>query len=69
MSTHKGVDLAPHSVVGLVRQVRDTTGVREEEEPAKLVERLDKASTAYDMEISAKETKLTTNNMIFFFKC
>ena len=35
----------------------------EEEELAKLVERLDKASTAYDgMEISAETTKLMTNN-------
>ena len=34
----------------------------EEEELAKLVERLDKASTAYGMEISAKKTKLMTNN-------
>ena len=34
----------------------------EEEEQAKLVERLDKASTAYGMEISAKKTKLMTNN-------
>ena len=30
----------------------------EEEEPAKLVERLDKASTDYAMEISAEKTKL-----------
>ena len=29
---------------------------------AKLAERLDKASTAYSMEISAEETKLMTNN-------
>ena len=33
----------------------------EEEELANLVERLDKASTAYGMEISAKKTKLMTN--------
>ena len=33
-----------------------------EEELANLVERLDKVSTAYGMEISAKKTKLTTNN-------
>ena len=32
----------------------------EEEELAKLVERLDKASTAYGMEISAEKTKLMT---------
>ena len=34
----------------------------EEEELANLVEHLDKASTAYGMEISAKKTKLMTNN-------
>ena len=36
----------------------------EEEELANLVERLDKASTAYGMEISAEKTKLITNNAI-----
>ena len=34
----------------------------EEEELANLVERLDKASTAYCMEISAEKTKLMTNS-------
>ena len=34
----------------------------EEEELANLVERLDKASTAYGMEISAEKTKLMANN-------
>ena len=34
----------------------------EEEELANIVERLDKASTAYGMEVSAEETKLMTNN-------
>ena len=34
----------------------------EEEKLANLVERLDKASTAYGMEISAEKTKLMTNN-------
>ena len=34
----------------------------EEEEMAKLVERLDKASTAYGMEIRAAKTKWMTNN-------
>ena len=33
----------------------------EEEELVNLVERLDKASTAYGMEISAEKTKLMTN--------
>ena len=36
--------------------------VGEEEKLAKLVERLDKASTAYGMEISSEKTKLMTNN-------
>ena len=34
----------------------------EEEELANLVERLDKASTAYGMEISAEKSELMTNN-------
>ena len=34
----------------------------DEEELANLIERLDKASTAYGMEISAEKTKLMTNN-------
>ena len=34
----------------------------EEEELANLVERLDKAATAYVMVISAEKTKLMTNN-------
>ena len=36
----------------------------EEEELTNLVERLDKVSTAYGMEISAEKTKLMTNNTI-----
>ena len=36
--------------------------VGEEKELSKLVECLDKASTAYNMEISAEKTKLATNN-------
>ena len=36
----------------------------EEEELANLAERLDKASTAYGMEINAEKTKLMTNNTI-----
>ena len=41
----------------------DTDGLAgEEEELANLVELLDKASTAYSMEISAEKTKLMTNN-------
>ena len=40
----------------------DIDGLAGEGELAKLVERLDKAFTAYGMEISTEETKLMTNN-------
>ena len=40
----------------------DSAGDREEEELANLAERLDKASTAYGMEISAEKIKMMTNN-------
>ena len=40
----------------------DIDGLAGNEELARLDERLDKASTAYGMEISAEKTKLMTNN-------
>ena len=40
----------------------DIDGLAGEEELTNLIERLDKASTAYSMKISAKKTKLMTNN-------
>ena len=46
-----------------LRVTDDINGLAgEEEELAKLVERLDKASTAYGMKTSAEKTKLMTNN-------
>ena len=45
-----------------VRFVDNIDGLEGEEELAKLAERLDKASTAYGMEIIAEKTKLMTNN-------
>ena len=49
--------------MSLTRFADDIDGLAgEEEELAKLVEHLDKASTAYGMEISAEKTKLMTNN-------
>ena len=46
-----------------LRFANDIDGLAEEEEElANLVERLDKASTAYGMETSAEKTKLLTNN-------
>ena len=44
--------------LGFADDIDGLTG--EEEELANLVERLDKASTAYGMEISAEKTKLMT---------
>ena len=56
------VSLGDRAIADL-RLVDDIDGLAgEEEQLAKLVERLDKASTAYRMEISAEKTKLTTNN-------
>ena len=46
-----------------LRFADDIGGLAEEEEElAEIVERLDKASTAYGMEISAKKTKLIQTN-------
>ena len=46
-----------------LRFADDIDGLAEEEEELEnLVENLDKASTAYGMEINAEKTKLTTNN-------
>ena len=46
-----------------LRFVNDIDGLAgEEEKLAILVERLNKASTAYSMEISAEKTRLMTNN-------
>ena len=45
-----------------LRFADDIDGLAGEEELAKLVERLDKSSTAFGVEISAEKTKLMTNN-------
>ena len=46
-----------------IRFADDIDGIAgEEEELAKLLERLDKASTVYGMEVNAEKTKLMTNN-------
>ena len=42
--------------------MNEIVGLAGKEELAKLVQRLNKASIAYGMEISAKKTKLMTNN-------
>ena len=45
-----------------IRFADDIDGFAGDEEVANLVNRFDKASTAYGMEISAEKTKLMTNN-------
>ena len=60
---HEGtVSISGRTITNL-RLADDIDGLAgEEEELANLVERLDKASTAYGMKISAEKTKLITNN-------
>ena len=62
LEDHEGtVGIGGRTITNL-RFADDIDGLTGEEEPANLVECLDKASTAYGMEISAEKTKLTTNN-------
>ena len=63
LGDHEGtVSIGGRTITNL-RFADDIDGLAEEEEElANLVERLDKASTAYGMEISAEKTKLMTNN-------
>ena len=60
---HEGsVSIGGRTITNL-RFADDIDGLAgEEKELAKLVERLDKASTAYGMEISSAKTKLMTNS-------
>ena len=59
MSMYRTVSIGSRTITNL-RFVINIDG--EDEELAKLVEHLDRASTAYGMEIVAKKTKLVTNN-------
>ena len=63
LEDHEGtVSIGGRTITNL-RFADDIDGLAgEEQELAKLVECLDKASTAYSMEISATKTKLMTNN-------
>ena len=63
MKDHEGtVSIGGRAITNL-RFADDIDGLAgEEEELATLVERLDKACTAYGMEISAEKTRLMTNN-------
>ena len=63
LEDHEGTVSIGGRAISNLRFADDTDGLAgEEEELAKLVERLDKASTAYGMEVSAEKTKLMTNN-------
>ena len=63
LEDHEGTVSFGGRTITNLRFVHDIDGLAgEEEEPANLVERLDKASIAYGMEISAEKTKLMTSN-------
>ena len=63
LENHEGTVSIGGRTITNIRFADDIDGLAgEEEELANLVERLDKASTAYGMEISAEKAKLMTNN-------
>ena len=63
LEDHEGAASIGGRTITNLRFADDIDGFAgEEEELAKLVQRLDKTSTAYGMEISAEKTKLMTNN-------
>ena len=65
LEDHEGTVRIGGRTITNVRFADDIDGLTgEEEELANLVERLDKASTAYGMEISAEKNKLMTNNTV-----
>ena len=60
---HEGTVSIGGRIITYLRLADDIDGLAGEgEELTKLVERLDKGSTAYGMEVSAAKTKLLTNN-------
>ena len=60
---HEGTVSMGGRTIANIRFADDIDGsAGEEEELAKLLERLDKASTAYVMEISAEKARLMTSN-------
>ena len=63
LGDHEGAVSTEGRTITNLRFADDFDGLAgEEEELAKLVEHLDKASTAYSMEVSDEKTKLMTNN-------
>ena len=63
LEDHEGIASIGGRTVTNIRIADDIDDIEgEEEELANLVERLDKTSTVFGMEISAEKTKLMTNN-------
>ena len=63
LEDHEGTVSVGGRTITNLRFADDIDGLTEEEEElAKLVERLDKASKAHGMEINAQKTKVITNN-------
>ena len=63
LEDHDGTASTGGRTITNLRLANDIDGLPgKQEELAKLVQRLDKASKAYDMEIRAEKTKLMTNN-------
>ena len=62
LEDHEGTVSIGGRTITYLRFADDIDGLAGEEELAKLVERLDKASSAYGMESSAEKTKLMANN-------
>ena len=62
LEDHEGTVSIGGRIITNLRFANDIDSLADEEELANLIERLDKASTAYGMEISAEKTKLMTNN-------
>ena len=63
LGDHEGTVIIGGIAITNLSFADDIDGIEgEEEELANLVERLDRAPTAYNMEISAEKTKLMTNN-------
>ena len=63
IADHDGTVSIGGRTIANLRFADDFDGLAEEEkEVARFVERLDKASTTYDIGISAEKTKLMTNN-------
>ena len=62
LEDHEGTVSIGGRTITILRFADDIDGLAGEQELAKLVERLDKASTAYGVEVSTEKTKLMTNS-------